>query len=262
MLIAITRAVSPSINDCELTFHARQEIDVAKAVREHQAYEEALRELGARVITIDAEPDLPDAVFVEDGAIVVDEVAVMTRMGAASRRRETESLARALEAYRPLKFIEAPATLDGGDVMLIGRTLFVGESSRTNAEGISQLRDLLAPYGYQVKGVGVTGCLHLKSGCAYIGRNSILVNRSWVDWAQLEGFDLIDVPATERTAANALSIGDVVITPSSFPETIATLEARGFKVRTVDVSELQKAEGGVTCASLIFTLEPGAGRCL
>ena len=252
MLIAITRAVSRSINNCELTFHARQEIDAEKAARQHQAYEEALRQFGARVISLAEEPDLPDAVFVEDAAIVVDEVAVMTRMGAASRRPETESLARALEAHRTLKFIEAPATIDGGDVMRIGRELFAGRSSRTNDEGISQLAALLAPYGYRVKGVEVKGCLHMKSGSSYIGRNSILINRSWVDSTEFEEFDLIDVPDTEPAAANVLLIEDAVIVPNSFPQTIATLEARGFGVRAIDVSELQKAEGGVTCTSLIF----------
>ncbi len=252
MLTAITRAVSPSINACELTFHLRQEIDVARAASQHRAYEECLSELGVRVISLAEEPDLPDAVFVEDAAIVVDEVAIMTRMGTASRRGETESLARVLSEYRPVEYIESPATLDGGDVMRIGRTLFVGGSSRTNTDGVSGLRELLAPYDYQVRAVEVTGCLHLKSACTYIGRNSILINRSWIDAAQLEGFELIDIPATEPNAANALLVGEVVIIPDSFPQTKAMLEDRGFSVRVVDVSEFQKAEGGVTCKSLIF----------
>ncbi len=252
MLTAVTRAVSSSINNCELTFHLQQQIDVARAASQHRSYEELLRGLGVRVISLPEERDLPDAVFVEDAAVVVDEIAVITRMGAASRRPEAESLARALAEYRPIKFIESPATLDGGDVMRIGRTLFVGASSRTNADGIDQLRDLLAPYGYEVKAVEMRGCLHLKSGCSYIGRNSILINRAWVDAAQLEGFELIDIPATEPSAANALLIDGVVIIPASFPKTRAMLEERGLSVRAIDVSEFQKAEGGVTCKSLIF----------
>jgi dimethylargininase len=254
MLTAITRAVSQSINACELTFHLQQPIDVARAANQHRSYEELLKELGVRVISLPEERDLPDAVFVEDAAVVVDEVAIMTRMGAASRRTEIESLARALSQYRPIKYMESPATLDGGDVMRIDRTLFVGASSRTNAEGIDQLREFLAPYGYEVKAVEMRGCLHLKSGCSYVGRNSILINRSLIDATQLDEFELIDVPATEPNAANALLIDDVVILPASFPETRAMLEDRGFNVRTVDVSELQKAEGGVTCKSLIFNV--------
>ena len=260
MLIAITRAVSPSINRCELTFHAQEPIDVAKAEAQHAAYEEVLRRLGVRVVSLAAEPDLPDAVFVEDAGVVVDEVAVIPVMGAASRRPETESLARALSAYRPIKFMQEPATLDGGDVMRIGRRLFVGASSRTNADGIAQLRALLAEFGYGVTAVAINGCLHLKSACTYIGRNAILVNRARVDVTELAGFELIDVPASEPNAANALLVEaangllveDVVILPSAFPETKALLEARGFTVRAIDVSELQKAEGGVTCKSIIF----------
>jgi len=252
MLIAITRAVSPSINRCELTYHAQEPIDVAKAEAQHAAYEEVLRQLGVRVVSMPAEPDLPDAVFVEDAGIVVDEVAVIPVMGAASRRPETESMARALSAYRPIKFMQTPAALDGGDVMRIGRRLFVGASSRTNAEGIAQLRALLAEFGYEVTAVTVNGCLHLKSACTYVGKDTILINRAWIDVTPLAGFELLDVPASEPNAANALWIEDVVILPSAFPQTRALLEARGFAVRAVDVSELQKAEGGVTCKSIIF----------
>ena len=272
MLIAITRQVSPSINRCELTYHAKEPIDLAKAISQHQAYEDCLRGLGVRVVSLAAEPDLPDALFVEDAAIVVDEVAVIPVMGAASRRPETESLARALSVYRPLRFMQPPATLDGGDVMRIGRRIFVGASSRTNAEGIAQLRAALAQVDYEVIAVDVKQCLHLKSACSYVGGNSILVNRELLDVTELRSFELIDVPASEPGAANVLLIEDgiddvkegvitgaaevvvkdVVIVPSAFSQTIALLEARGFKVQAIDVSEFQKAEGGVTCKSIIF----------
>lgn len=284
MLTAITRQVSSSINDCELSFHNRQPIDIAKAIAQHKAYEECLRRLGARVVSLAAEPGLPDAVFVEDAAIVVDEVAVIPMMGAASRRPETESLARALSAYRQLKFMQAPAALDGGDVMRIGRRIFVGASSRTNSEGTAQLRAALAEFNYEVIAVDIKQCLHLKSGCSYVGRNSILVNRECVDVTRLAGFELIDVPLSEPGAANALLIEDaieagldddsegaanemvegmvkdVVIVPSAFPQTIALLEARCFTVKAIDVSEFQKAEGGVTCKSIIFNADPSHGR--
>lgn len=228
---------------------------MAKAIAQHEAYEECLRRLGAPVVSLVAEPDLPDAVFVEDAAIVVDEVAMIPVMGAPSRRPETESLARALSVYRPLKFMQEPATLDGGDVMRIGRQIFVGASSRTNDEGIAQLRAALAEFNYEVTAVDVRQCLHLKSGCSHVGRNSILVNREFVDVTRLAGFELIDVPSSEPSAANALLIDDVVIVPSAFPQTIAILEARGFIVKAIDVSEFQKAEGGVTCKSIIFNAD-------
>ena len=249
---AIVREVSSSINDCELSFHTRQPIDVAKARAQHQAYQDCLAELGVRIVSLPAEPELPDAVFIEDPSVVVDEIAIISNMGAPSRRPEAVSLANALSLYRPLKFLTDPATLDGGDVMRIGRSVFVGLSRRTNREGIEQLSNLLGPNGYKVQPVEVRGCLHLKSACSYIGNDTVLVNRSWIDVEALSGFELLDVPEEESAAANALLINDVVIIPASFPKTRALLEQRGFRVRTIDVSELQKAEAGVTCTSLIF----------
>jgi dimethylargininase len=251
-MIAITRSVSPNINDCELTFHTRRPIDVAKASAQHKAYENLLAELGCEIISLPAQPELPDAVFVEDPALVLDEVAVIFNMGAPSRRSEAPSLAETISRYRPIKLLTAPATLDGGDVMRVGRSLFVGLSQRTNREGVAQLGDLLRPYRYEVQPVEVTGCLHLKSACSHIGRNTILINRSLIDSAPLRDFELLDVPAEEPAAGNALLVNDIVIISASFPRTRSLLEAQGFHVRTIDLSELEKAEAGVTCTSLIF----------
>lgn len=255
-LTAITREVSSSINDCELSFHARQPIDVAKAIAQHKAYGDCLAELGVRIVLLPAEPGLPDAVFVEDPAVVLDEVAVISNMGAPSRRPEARGLAEALARYRPLKFLVEPATLDGGDVLRVGRSVFVGLSRRTNRECIEQLSELLRRYDYRVQPVEVHGCLHLKSACSYIGKETVLVNRSWIDVEPLRGFELLDVPEEEPAAANALRVNDVVLLPECFPKTRALLEGRGFRVRAIDVSELQKAEAGVTCCSLIFQANP------
>ena len=251
-LTAITREVSSSINDCELSFHARQPIDVAKAIAQHKAYQDCLAGLGVRIVSLPAEPDLPDAVFVEDPAVVVDEIAVVSIMGAPSRQPEADTLAKALSRYRPLKFLLKPATLDGGDVMRVDRTVFVGLSQRTNREAVSQLSDILGAHGYQVQPVEVKGCLHLKSACSYIGKGTVLINRSLIDPEPFRGFELIDVPDDEPAAANALLVNNVVIIAASFPKTRALLEKRGFRVQTIDLSELQKAEAGVTCCSLIF----------
>lgn len=252
MLTAITRQVSPSIGQCELSFHERQSIDIKRAIDQHTAYQQLLSELGIRIVPLAAEPDLPDAVFVEDAAVVVDEIGVISRMGAISRRPEAESLGAALSIYRPLKFLTEPATLDGGDVMRIERTLYVGVSARTNRDGIEQLANLLRPYDYEVKPIEVRGCLHLKSACSYVGNDTVLVNQWWIDAQALPTLDPIDVPDEESFAANALLVNDVVILPESFPKTRALLERRGFRVRSIDISELQKAEAGVTCTSLIF----------
>lgn len=257
-LTAITRDVSPNIGDCELSFYQRQPIDVAKAIAQHEAYRCCLAALGARIVSLAAEPGLPDAVFVEDTAVVLDEIAVIAHMGAASRRAEVASVAEALARYRPLEFLKAPATLDGGDVLRIGRSLFVGLSRRTNRQGVEQLSDLVRHYGCQVQPVEVTGCLHLKSACSYVGNDTILVNRSWIAVEPLQGYELLNVPEEEPNAANALLLNGAIIIPNSFPKTSALLEERGFRVRTVDVSELQKAEAGVTCCSVIFEDPPSS----
>jgi dimethylargininase len=252
MLTGITRGVSPCLGDCELSFLPRREIDVRKATRQHQAYEQCLTKLGVQIVSLPSEPEFPDAVFVEDPAVVVDEVAVITPMGTEVRGQEAKSLATALSPFRPLKFMSYPARLEGGDIMRVGRTLYVGGSRRTNHAGMDQLAEILLPYGYQVCPVDVKGCLHLKTGCSYLGRNTLLVNQSWVDTAPLKGFDVIDIPTTEPWAANALVIEDVILLPTDFPQTGAILEDRGFHVQTIDVSELMKAEAGLTCMSIIF----------
>jgi len=252
MLTAITRAVSPAINRCEIGFIERQEIDLASAYQQHLQYESLLAELGAKVVSLPAEPDYPDSVFVEDPAVVLDEVAIMTRMGAASRRGESESLARALAEYRPLRWLREPATLEGGDVMRIGRTLYVGVSHRTNRAGIEQLTDELGPLGYTVVPVAVRGALHLKSACCSLGDGVILANRAWLDLQLLAQFRIVDVAPGEDRAANVLSIGGSVILPASYPRTAEILDRSGLRVRTVDVSEMMKAEAGVTCCSLIL----------
>jgi dimethylargininase len=252
MLTAITRAVSPALVHCELSFIDRKPIDLATAQEQHHAYEELLGKLGARVISLPAEPDLPDSMFVEDPAIVLDELAVIFPLGTETRRREAASLALALSEFRTLQHVSLPGTLEGGDVLRIGRKLFVGLTQRSNAEGIRQLAAILSPHGYEVIAVPVTGCLHLKSAVTHLGRNTLLANRAWFDAAPLAGHEWIDVDPAESHASNALALGGTVIFPTSFPRTRARIEARGFHVTSLDISELQKAESGLTCSSLLF----------
>jgi dimethylargininase len=252
MLTAITRAVSPAMVHCELTFVARQPIDLEKARAQHRAYEALLEKLGARVHSLPAEPDLPDSMFVEDPAIVLDELAVILPLGTEARRREAHSLAQALAKFRKLEYVTLSGTMEGGDILRVGRKLFAGLSSRTNAEGIRQLAAIVAPYNYEVIAVPVTGCLHLKSAVTRLARNTLLANRAWFDSAPLAGFDWIDVDPAEPHAANALALGGTIIFPASFPRTRPRIEARGFRVTPLDISELEKAESGLTCSSLIF----------
>jgi dimethylargininase len=255
MLTAITRAVSPGIVNCELTFVARQPIDLAKAEKQHRAYQRLLEKCGARVISLPAEPSLPDSMFVEDPALVLDELAVIFPLGTESRRAEATSIAQALAKFRKLAHVALPGTAEGGDILCVGRRIFAGLSSRTNAGGVSRLASILAPHGYEVIAVSVTGCLHLKSAVTYLGRNTLLANRAWFDTGPFTGFDWIDVDPGEPHAANALAIGTTVVFPASFPRTRARIEERGFQVTPLDISELQKAESGLTCSSLLFDTE-------
>jgi len=252
MLTAITRAVSTAITNCELTFLTRQPIDLAKAAEQHQAYEELLARLGARVISLPEEPGLPDSMFVEDPAIVLDEVAVILPLGTPSRGPEAASLAKTLCKFRKLECVTSPAKLEGGDILRIDRTLFVGQSTRSNEEGIRQLHAIVGPYDYEVVPVPVTGCLHLKSAVTYLGKNILLANRPWFATQAFSGNEWIDVAPEESHAANALAVADNIILPSSFPCTRFRIEERGFQVTQIDISELQKAESGLTCSSLLF----------
>ena len=251
--LAITRGVSATIDACELTHVARSPIDVALAREQHTAYESALASLGCDIRRIPADDRYPDAVFIEDTAIVLDEVAVITRPGAESRRGELDAVAAVLGEYRTLVRIEAPATIDGGDVLQHDDVLYVGRTQRTNGEGIAQLRELIAPYGYRVVGVDVDGCLHLKSAVTRVGADALLMNREWVSPSVFDGWRIIDVDDAEPSAANALRIGESVIFPEELPRTRRTLEAEGIEVIAVPAGELAKAEGGVTCCSLILS---------
>ena len=241
-----------SIASCELTHLARERIDLNRAVAQHAAYERAIQDLGYTLMQLASAPDLPDSVFVEDTAVALPELAIITRPGATSRRPETRSVAAALHSRRPVAFIRDPGTMDGGDVLRVGRQIYIGNSSRTNLEGISQFAKLVVPLGYTVRVVTVTGCLHLKSAVTEVADNTVLLNPAWVDPDVFSDLDRIEVDPGEPYAANALRIADSVIYPTGFDATRRSLEKHGLDVRPVDVSELQKAEAGVTCCSILL----------
>jgi dimethylargininase len=252
MLIALTRQVPPSITRCELTHLAREPIDWERASHQHERYESVLTSLGCSVQRLPELPDHPDSVFVEDTAIVLDECAIITRPGAASRRGETDSVAHALRSHRELHFVRESGTLDGGDVLRVGRTLYVGLSTRTNAEGARQLADAIARYGYRVDTISVRGSLHLKSLASALPDDRVLVYSSKLDAAAFAGAGCIEVPGGEEIGANVLSVGGTIVCPAAAPRTRALLEAEGYRVVAVDASELAKAEGALTCCSLIL----------
>lgn len=251
-MIALTREVSLGIWRCQLTHLERQRIDVERAREQHGAYEDLLQELGCELARLPAEPDLPDGVFVEDTAVVLDELAVIARPGAEERRPETASAAQVLRRYRKLADITGPATLDGGDVLVADRTVWAGLSTRTNREAVVQLAGLLEPYGYAVRPVEFGGCLHLKSAITRVGENLLLFNPDWIDPRPFAPFDFLEVDPSEPHAANVLWLEGPVVVSAAYPRTRARLEERGVEVHPLDISELAKAEGAVTCCSLIL----------
>lgn len=252
MTIAITREVSPRFDECEITYIDRSSINLEIARAQHREYIQALKALGCEVIELPAETDLPDSVFVEDTAFILPEAAVITRPGAASRRPETDSIARALEPYRNLLFIREPATVDGGDVLVLGKDIFVGMSTRSSRAAVDQMNELLAGFGYSAHPVEMHDCLHLKTAVTRVDERTLLINPNWLDTRHFAGFDCIEVDPAEPFAANCLPVNGEIIFPAVFPKTLARLAARGYKVRDVQVDELAKAEGAVTCCSLMI----------
>jgi len=227
-------------------------VDLERAREQHAQYRAMLADCGADVRVLDVNTNQPDAVFVEDTAVVLDEVAVMMSMGAPSRRAEPAGIEPELRKYREIQRVQLPATIDGGDVVRVGGMLLVGRSERTNAAGIARLTELGRRYGYDVAGVRMRDCLHLKSGCTALPDGRLLVNPAWVDTSDLDGFSVVHAPAEEAFAADVLSIGQRVLMAAAFPRTAELVTSLGFEVRALDLSEFAKIEGGVTCMSLVF----------
>lgn len=250
-LRALTHRPSPNMQRCERTFVGDEMIDYPRALQQHAAYEDALRAHGAEVTTLDVNLASPDCVFVEDTAVVLDEVAIIMSMGAVSRRTEPAGIEPALRAHRPVARVVLPGMIDGGDVVRSERSLYVGLSSRTNTAGIRAFRDIVRLYGYTVTAIPVHGCLHLKSGCSSLPDGRFLVNARWIDASPLKS-NILEVATDEPSAGDVLVIGDRIIASNAFSGSIDLLRSNGFAVTPVAVSEFAKAEGGVTCLSLIF----------
>jgi dimethylargininase len=255
-LVAVTNVPSPLLHLGVRTFADEASLDHAMALRQHEQYRGALRQCGCRVVTLEVNRQFPDSVFVEDTALVLDEIAIMMSPGAASRRDEPRGIEPTLREYRDVVRVEPPATIDGGDIVRAGRRLFVGASQRTNTAGIQALAELSGDYGYEVTAIPVHGCLHLKSACSALPDGRFLVNSNWIDVSPLPSDRLLEVPANEAWAGDVLVIGSRIIVSDAFPETIALLEREGWEAVPVAVSEFAKVEGGVTCLSLVFDERP------
>jgi len=249
---AIVHAPGPALARCEVTFVARQPIDVGRATAQHRDYCALLAACGVEVESVAVSPDHADAVFVEDTAVVLDECAVLGAMGVASRRDEVAAIAPVLRRFRSVHAVNAPAKLEGGDVLRIGRTLYVGRSARTNEHGVKALAAIATPLGYRVVPVDVRGCLHLKTACTAAADDLLLANPAWLDLAPFAGLRVVAVDAAEPFGANLLRLDDTLLASASFPRTNAQLRALGLPLHTVAIDELEKAEAGMTCMSLLL----------
>jgi dimethylargininase len=226
--------------------------DYETLVNQHQEYLSTLKLIGLEVVLLDALPDHPDAYFVEDTAVVAAEVAVITRPGAEARKGEEETIAPVLAQYRKTERIEPPGTVDGGDVLQVGRHFFIGVSERTNPEGAGQLGRILGKYGYTCTTVAVGEGLHFKSSVNYVGKNTLLITEDFKGNANFEGYDTLVVNTAESYAANTLFVNDHLLVPRGYPDTRKKLETLGFNIIELDTSEVRKMDGGLTCMSLRF----------
>lgn len=247
---AILREPAPNFADGITTVTWGEPPSHERLLVQHRAYAQALGEAGLSVQMLPALDGLPDAYFVEDVAVVVPELAVVTRPGAEARRGETEHIAAALAGHRRVVCLEAPATLDGGDVLVVGRRVFVGLSARTNAAGVAALGDQLEPLGYSVCAIPVAAGLHFKSSVNLIGRETLVATSVFARRPEFDGLAVIEVSEAEAYAANVVRINDHLLVAAGFPELTNRLRARGFEVRELDMSEVENMDGGLTCLSL------------
>jgi len=235
-----------------LSFLKRNPINLKKAIHQHNKYCDILKETGLNVIELSVNEKYPDATFVEDTAVVVDEIAVMANMGANSRKGEVQGIENELVKNRTIAHIQPPGTLEGGDVLQVDKKIFVGLSARTNQAGIDSLRFILEPVGYDVVAVKMKDCLHFKSACTALDDSTLLVNPNWLDLKPFENYRLISVAEEEPEAANVLRLPEFILMHEGFSETIKIVKDAGFNVKMIDISELQKAEAAMTCSSIVF----------
>lgn len=257
--IAVTRSPGPELARCQLTHLDRLPIDISRAQVQHLAYQAAFRAAGLDLIELPADPSLPDGVFVEDTAIVLDELAILTSPSPPSRREEWPAVEAALRPFRRVVRLSSTGFLEGGDVLRVGRTLFVGLGGRTSEAGLRALADVTLLLGYSVRPVRLGACLHLKSACCALDEETLLVNRAWLESSTLAGYRLVDVPADEPRGANVLPLPGATLVSAAYPRTADQVCGLGHPVVALDVSELHKAEAGLTCMSLVFTAQTRAG---
>jgi dimethylargininase len=250
--IAITRGVSRHIGDCQLTHRSREEVNYEKACSQLEQYCELLGSWGVNLMPVAASDSHPDCCFVQDTAVVLDEVCVIAGMGAETRLGEVAEVEKLVAPLRKIRHILLPATLDGGDVVQFGKRLFVGLSTRTNARGIAALAEIVECFGYTVIPVVVNGGLHLTTGCGIVNDETVLLNPRWLDSFAFSGLRQLYVPEDEPWAANTIRVEDDVCLEEGAPQTVDLVQPYAGNISILDISEFRKAEGSLSCLSLIF----------
>lgn len=249
---ALVRELSDGLELCELSHLDRIPVDADLARAQHAGYVAALEGVGLEVLRLPPLEGHPDAVFVEDCAVVLDEVAVIARPGADSRRGEVASVAAALAPFRELVTIEEPATLEGGDVMVCGEMVYVGWSRRTNHAGLKRLAHLVFEHGYTAKAAEVDGCLHLKTAVTRLDDERLVANTAWVDLGRVRDMEVVPVHPDEPHGANVLALDRTLVCSAAYPRTNESLSRLGFEIVEVEMGELHKMESAVTCSSIVF----------
>jgi len=247
---ALVRNVPNTYDHC--VTKQQEKIDVTLAKQQHADYCNALEKIGLQLIRLEADDSLPDCCFVEDTAIAVDDIAIITNPGAISRRAEVAAVEKEISKYKTIHRIDAPATIDGGDVLQIGKKIFIGLSERTTQEAIDQVQEIVRSKGFEVIGVPIHHTLHLKSVATALTDSQIILNAAHFDEALFSGLRKIIVPEQEHYAANCLAVNETIFIPSGFPVTKSLIEGAGFSTVELENSEFKKGDGALTCLSILF----------
>ena len=246
---ALVREPGDTYTSCLSSHPQHHTVDLIKARAQHANYCSVLSDLGLEVIRVPRDDLHPDACFVEDNAVVFGDKALICRMAKESRRGEQPGVAAVLEEYVEIKWAAAPATIEGGDVVHLGDRLICGVTERTNLEGVSQLRKWL---GVQVETIDDPGIMHLKSYVTSLGRGKVIATKKYSTHPALTGLEVLVIPDGEEYAADTLTVEDTVLMPAGYPRSYEMIRAAGYEVIPMDVGEIEKCDGALTCLSILF----------
>lgn len=246
---AVVREPGAQFTRCISSHPLHHTVNIARAQTQHTEYVSTLAELGLEVIRLPRDNTYPDSCFVEDTAVIHSGKALITRLAKKSRRGEEDAVEELLQQYLPVERIIAPGTLEGGDVIRLPTRIICGISQRTNRTGVDQMQTY---FGIPVDTISDPQLIHLKSHVTYLKNNIMLTTHSYIDHPALSDFKVLIIPENEQYAANTLTIDDTVLMPAGYPQTHQLIKDTGFEVITLNMSEIAKCDGALTCLSLLF----------